>query len=459
MAANNVQTSGVSTLSYTPSSVTDAVLVVVVGSEDVSNNNPITGVDFGATAMTLGDIGEGINGAHSNDCAIYYLANPGTSAATITVNGGERQSIVAMTLDGIDQATPVDVSNGVGYTNETSITTSATTTVDNCLVVSGICTEDTGHSFTFSSATEIADFAGTSQRTGSATSTQASAGTYTHTITVPAGIPATRIGVASVAFQPATGGGATLVLQDASQFSSVDGLALTQSHQLSINDTTQTSVADNLSLTQANTLSVDDSGHVVSVDNVVLSQSASLVVTEALQSSSVDNVALTQSSVLSILDALHAVAIDNLDLVQSSQLVVNGSDQAHTVDNVVLQTAGALSVADALQQVSSGNVVLSQANTLVIDGSSSGQVVDNVVLSSGDLLAVLDAAQAVSVDQVALLQSGVLVVSDSLHAQLVDAISLVLPGSTVVPDSRVCVVENAGRQVVVINSSRTLVVH
>jgi len=75
-------------VAYTPPSVSNAMLIVCAYSEDVNNDSPITGCDFGATAMTQAVIAESVSGSHSNDCAIFYLDAPGTTQQTIQVQGG-----------------------------------------------------------------------------------------------------------------------------------------------------------------------------------------------------------------------------------------------------------------------------------------------------------------------------------------------------------------------------------
>ena len=59
ITVNNLQTSATDTLAYAPASVTDSCLVVLVSSEDVAGNEPITGISFGASAMTVEVITDG----------------------------------------------------------------------------------------------------------------------------------------------------------------------------------------------------------------------------------------------------------------------------------------------------------------------------------------------------------------------------------------------------------------
>lgn len=228
---NNVQTASGKTLSYTPPSLTNACLVVVVSSEDVSNNEPITSVDFGATAMTLG-VHVAQTGTHANDIYIAYLVAPGTSAATITVNGGQRVGITALTLDNVDQSSVVDVTDTGFSTSGDTHATSATTTNDGSFVVSGISTDDTGHSFTLTTGTKVADFNPDSSSMGVGVEEIVTAGTYTHTFTSSTSV--IRAGFASVAFSAGGGGGTTheLLADDIESASEVTVPGFGQTHEL-----------------------------------------------------------------------------------------------------------------------------------------------------------------------------------------------------------------------------------
>lgn len=218
ITVNNLQSTASDTLLHTPANVTDPCLVVLVPSEDVGNNEPITGVLFGATSMTLEVVGQGILGSNSNDIAIAYLVNPGTTAQTITVTGGQhdRMGIVALTLDNVDQSSPVDVSDESFETTSIAVVpTSATTTNDNSFIVSGSTTGDAGASMSVVGATEILEFTPPSSKLAVGTSTQTPAGTYTHTWTSTV---AGRTSSASIAFNLAIGGGSISVTGDTANY-------------------------------------------------------------------------------------------------------------------------------------------------------------------------------------------------------------------------------------------------
>ena len=204
ITVNNLQSTGNDTLLYTPSSVTDSCLVVLVSSEDIDDNETITAIKFGSTTMTLEVIGS-TELASAQDIAIAYLVNPGTSAETITVTGGQhdRMGVVALTLDNVDQTTPVDVSHGSFSTSTSStVSTTATTSNDNSFIVSGVTAALDSVSLSVVGATEILEYAPPSSKTAVATSTQVTAGTYSHDYTSTATV---RLPAASIAFSLAAG--------------------------------------------------------------------------------------------------------------------------------------------------------------------------------------------------------------------------------------------------------------
>jgi len=126
-AVNNIQsTSSSLTLSYTVPTVTDGRLVVMVGIEDVGNNNPITGVTFGAAALTQDADAVSVLGSNSNRMAIYSLALPTAGTDTITISASnERIGIIAFTLSdcGAKTDSDTDVITSSGSTMTTNVTT------------------------------------------------------------------------------------------------------------------------------------------------------------------------------------------------------------------------------------------------------------------------------------------------------------------------------------------------
>lgn len=126
-AINNIQsTSSSLTLSYTVPTVTDGRLVVMVGIEDVGNNNPITGVTFGGASLTQDADAVSVLGSNANRMAIYSLASPTSGTDTITISASnERIGIIAFTLSdcGAKTDSDTDVVGGSSATMTTDVTT------------------------------------------------------------------------------------------------------------------------------------------------------------------------------------------------------------------------------------------------------------------------------------------------------------------------------------------------
>ena len=160
IGVTNVQTSVSASFSYTPDSVTDSVLVVVVSSES-TGNEAITGMTFGATAMIQAVQEDSINFSPVNRLAIFYLKDPGTSAETIDVTGPlNRIGYTAMTLSNVDQTTPLDASASKDdITTVNNIDLNITTTNDGSLIIAANTTNASPvRSTAQGSQVEISDF-------------------------------------------------------------------------------------------------------------------------------------------------------------------------------------------------------------------------------------------------------------------------------------------------------------
>lgn len=222
---NNIQSVTSSlTLSYTVPSVTDGRLVVMVGKEDVGNNNPITGVTFGAAALTVDADAVSVLGSNSNRMAIYSLASPTAGTDTITiVTSNERIGIIAFTLSdcGAVTASDTDVITSSGSTMTTNVTTVG---ADN-IVVS--CTNNSTTSATTNPAgtTSIANIvAAATVRFQSFYEDAASAGLVSSTAT---GFDI-RSAMATVSYAASAGGGAFDITPETGSFSYSGGdIALT----------------------------------------------------------------------------------------------------------------------------------------------------------------------------------------------------------------------------------------
>ena len=146
-AINNIQsTSSSLTLSYTVPTVTDGRLVVMVGIEDVGNNNPITGVTLGAASLTQDADAVSVVGSNAssrNRMAVWSLASPTSGTDTITISASnERIGIIAFTLSDCGAKTDSDTGRyvGQGQTDKSTMTTNVTTVGADNIVVS--CTNN-----------------------------------------------------------------------------------------------------------------------------------------------------------------------------------------------------------------------------------------------------------------------------------------------------------------------------
>jgi len=203
---NNLQSAiNTTTLSsYTPPSLTDSCLVVIVTSEDIGNNDPITGITFDSAPMVEGVISHHVKGSSAQDVAIFYLVNPGTSSGDIVVSGSERQAIIAITLDNVDQSSTVDATGTAGFDSGTSLSVSATTLNNDSFAVSGACSARTSNVLTVTTATKIISLFPSSATSAVAVSTQATAGLFTHDWV--GDVELTRAASAVIAFNLAAGG-------------------------------------------------------------------------------------------------------------------------------------------------------------------------------------------------------------------------------------------------------------
>lgn len=145
ITVNNIATPvvGKTISGYTPTSITDSMLIVVVTSEDVSNDDPITAVTHGSDSLTLAVHGEHL-ATSAQDADVWYRINPSTSSGDITVTGGNtgRTCVHAMTLGGVAQESPIDVTDtgtATFYNPHYGVDTEWTPTVDDWIAIHAAC--------------------------------------------------------------------------------------------------------------------------------------------------------------------------------------------------------------------------------------------------------------------------------------------------------------------------------
>lgn len=265
ITVNNVQTSTTSTLSYTPSNVADSCLVVFVSSEDVGNNQPITGCTFGATGMTFEIYESSAVSTNANDVAGFYLLSPGTSAQTITVSGGERHGITALTLGGVSA---LDVSAKDGSNSNRSSTTVGATTTGNAIAISS-CSHGTTRTITLSGGmTEAANFAPTSSQAATGYEIITGATTYSHTFTTAA---SDRFNSASMAFTEAAGGATyTLSVDSGSYTVTGNNVGLLFNRSIAIDTGSYTQTGQDVGLLFNRAIAIDTGSYTYTGNNVDL---------------------------------------------------------------------------------------------------------------------------------------------------------------------------------------------
>ncbi len=140
-----------------------------------------------------------------------------------------------------------------------------------------------------------------------------------------------------------------LVLEDTVHSHTVDNVALTQKHTITIADTLHGHTVDgNLVLVEHKTLVVQDATHGHTVDAVVLTQKHTLAVAYTLHGHTVGSLALTQKHTLVVADTLHGHLSDNLDINQYMLLQgVADTNHAFSSDEIVLIQKHVLNVADS----------------------------------------------------------------------------------------------------------------
>lgn len=123
---------------YTTGSGSDRALFVDVYDEAGDDTDRVTGVTYGGVACTLFPTGKQLSSTlvyHS----CWYLAAPATGANTLliqTSDAGFSGEVNVADYTGVDQSTPLDVSNK-GTAVATSVTVSVTTVKNNDWLIGG----------------------------------------------------------------------------------------------------------------------------------------------------------------------------------------------------------------------------------------------------------------------------------------------------------------------------------
>ena len=202
--------------SYTPTSGTDSVLVVRASALRTSETTFTLSCAFGATGMTQAVTAETSSTSRWYRTSIFYLVNPGTSAADIVVTASTTMGgfiIDAVTLLGAAQSSVVGITDTDAVTNSTADTTyTLNSTTANSLIVAAVMSTSAGApTWSWSTATEDYDLAGssdTAELAGSGGYYATSGGNVTLTATRSATVVA-QVGCAAE-FKMAAGANQTL---------------------------------------------------------------------------------------------------------------------------------------------------------------------------------------------------------------------------------------------------------
>lgn len=352
---NNIQSNvDATTLSaYLPPSLTDACLVVTITSEDIGNNDPITSVTFGGVAMIEGVISHSVVGGNAQDAAIFYLLNPSVSAGDIVVSGSERQSIVAMTLDNVDQTTPTDGSGVKEISSGTDLSVSSTTANANSFALSVAVGDNTSNVLTLTTATKLISLTPTSGSSAVAVSTQASSGFFTHDWQSSNSL--FRAASALMSFNEQGGGGLTLTAGNGSFTTSFQPATLTYTP---INSYTIT--ADNGAFTTALTaadllfnrsISADSASYTTSFQDATLSYTTAgqytLVANNGNFTTSGNNISLIYDRAIKADNGSYNTTGTELNLLYGRTLtalsggyVATGQDISFLYNRVIIGSSG-----------------------------------------------------------------------------------------------------------------------
>lgn len=174
---------------------TDRALLVGCLTNDLTDT--VSGVTYNGTAMTevaVGSTSQAGGGGRTEKVYLFYLANPasGTNNVVVTCTGTVSNGLqcYGQSYTGVHQTTPVDISAKNSATGVTSITATATTTVDNCWAVSrtrddtGSITDSTNYAArTADGSNEMGDSAGGVGAAGSKSATAGGASGIMHIVT------------------------------------------------------------------------------------------------------------------------------------------------------------------------------------------------------------------------------------------------------------------------------------
>lgn len=118
------------TLSHTCSWSNRLLVVTILG----NHNDVVTGVTYAGASMTRVSF---VSNGSSDGIYMYYLLNPATGTNNIVATTSSSQTVLMQNASytGVRQSSQPNVFNTWWYTTSTSLSTSVTTTDDNCWTI------------------------------------------------------------------------------------------------------------------------------------------------------------------------------------------------------------------------------------------------------------------------------------------------------------------------------------
>lgn len=335
LTKNNIQKAeNATSMSYTPSSVANASLLVWVVWEDVdSPHATISDVDFGGTSLTKirGEIGS--DGFFENNIEVWYLKSPGTSTQTITVTGLtgiNGAAIVAMTVGGADGTTFVEAHDGLGGTGSLASVSVTSLTADALVMAmyngnAATPTLTTGQTVDSSIVYSTGD-------AELASTIRATAGTETFEWDPHS----SRRALIAIAIKPSAGGGtSTLSPANGIHGHVAHAASFVQVHDFGIAPALHGHTADAGSFTQLHELAPALALHGQVADQVSFVPGGSLAIGDGAHGHGADGVTFGQGHALGSQSAASAHMASIASFITQSEIVIADAHHDHESEDVI----------------------------------------------------------------------------------------------------------------------------
>lgn len=336
LTKNNIQkVEDATSMSYTPSSVSDAYLLVWVLWEDISVPfASVTDVDFGGTSLTKQRGEQGNEATATCDTEVWYLKNPGTSTQTITVTGLtgiNGAAIVAMTIGGADGTTFIEADNGEGGTGG-GANLDVTSLTDDALMMCAYNGNLAPGLVFVSGQTLDAHLDYPTADAEIASTIRGTAGIETFEWDPHS----SRRSLVGIAIKPAAGGGAgTLSPVGGAHSHLADVGTFVQHHALGPIPTLHGQSADSAGLAQLHELSVvsDLHGHVAGQASFALG--GTLAIADGAHSHGADFMAIAQVHFFGVRSAASAHLAAVATFITQSEIIIAAARHDHVSDEVI----------------------------------------------------------------------------------------------------------------------------